>query len=281
MALTLATKMELTKMLEATSHVLAVEDFDDVLRLDAVNRRIEAGEDCAESIAAPRSVRVGNLLLKRPCIGAVEWYEARAEWFADNAAISDCAFVFASVARHPGALWRLTDRSRARRAVKRFMRGMACTSEDLQAAFARLFGIVENAVEITSAPPANEVRASVATIAAADKTNHEATYNAIKHEGARLASLCKREKANYGPLIAMLCREYGGTPSGWKWNTPIEMVESCTKDFEMRMDAQEAELSKASGKKAPPKRTTRNLLIKEARLIGNEMQARWEATDGA
>jgi hypothetical protein len=281
MPLTKATEVDVQKLLTETGHALNINDLSYILRLDAVNKRIADGEDCAESIAAKHSVRVGNLILKRPCIGALEWYEARAEWFADNAALSDCAFVFASVAKHPGTLWALTDRDRARRAVKRFRRKLSCTMEELHDGFVRLFGSVQDAVELTEAPDAKEIEASVATIARASEMNHEATFNAIKHEAARLEAVGKNEP-NYGPLIAMLCREFGSDPMTWKWNTPIEIVDSCTKDFEMRMDAQDRELAKASGgRKEPPKRTTRNLLIKEARLIGNEMKARWEATDGA
>ena len=281
MPLSMATKMDLKSLLEETQHALAVEDFDDVLRLDAINRRIEAGEDCPESIKPKRAVRVGNILLQKPCIGAVEWYEAHAEWFADNAALSDCAFVFASIAKHPRTLWGLTDRSRARRAVRRFMRGLSCTLEELQAGFVRLYGADVEAVAITDAPPEEEIEKAVATIANASEMNHEATYNAIKTEAQRLAGL-GNETPDYGPLVAMLCREFGGEPDTWRWRTPMHIVDACRKDFEARMDAQERELSKMDGAKAaPPQKTTRNLLIKEARLIRNEMKARWEATDGA
>jgi hypothetical protein len=281
MPLSMATKMDLKSLLEETQHALAVEDFDDVLRLDAINRRIEAGEDCPESIKPKRAVRVGNILLQKPCIGAVEWYEAHAEWFADNAALSDCAFVFASIAKHPRTLWGLTDRSRARRAVRRFMRGLSCTLEELQAGFVRLYGADVEAVAITDAPPEEEIEKAVATIANASEMNHEATYNAIKTEAQRLAELGD-EKPDYGPLVAMLCREFGGEPDTWRWRTPMHIVDACRKDFEARIDAQERELAKVDGSTAfPPKKTARNLLIKEARLIRNEIKARWEATDGA
>jgi len=280
MPLTMATKMDVKRLLEETAHVLAVADLDDIQKLDAINRRIAAGEDCAESIAAKRAVRVGNILLKRPCIGAVEWYEAHADWFADDAALSDCAFVFASVAKHPRTLWGLTDKKRARRAVRRFMRGLSCTLPELQEGFVRLFGSVVDAVTITDAPDAAEIEKSVATIANASQMNHEATYNAIKAEAERLGKI-GNELPNYGPMVAMLCREFGGVPYTWKWDTPIEDVEACRKDFENRIEAQEQELAKAGNVAQLPQRTTRNLLIKEARLMRNEIKARWEATDGA
>ena len=280
MPLSKATEMDVAALLKETGHALSVNDLGDILRLDAVNKRIADGEGCPESIAAKRAVRVGNVLLKKPCIGAVEWYEAHAEWFADNAALSDCAFVFASAAKHPRTLWGLTDRKRARRAVRRFMRGLSCTIEELQEGFVQLYGADVDAVEITDAPDAAEVEKAVAAIANASQMNHEATYNAIRHEAERLAGAGK-EAPNYGPLVAMLCKEYGGTPNEWRWKTPMDVVEACRKDFEARMDAQERELAKAGGGAEPPQRTTRNLLIKEARLIRNEMKARWEATDGA
>jgi len=280
MPLTMATKMDVKSLQEATNHVLVVEDFDDILKLDAINRRIAAGEDCAESIAAKRAVRVGNILLQRPCIGAVEWYEAHAEWFADNAALSDCAFVFACVAKHPRTLWGLTDKKRARQAVKRFMRGLSCTIEDLQEAFVRLFGSVVDAVNITDAPDAEEIERSVAAIANASQMNHEVTFNAIKAEAARLSQVSE-ELPDYGPLVAMLCREFGGDVDAWRWRTPMHIVDACRKDFEARVDAQERELAKVGGAAQLPQRTARNLLIKEARLMRNEIKARWEATDGA
>jgi hypothetical protein len=281
MALTKATELDLESLLQQTGHSLKVNDLSDALRLDAVNRKIADGEDCAESIAPKRAVRVGNILLQNPCIGAVEWYEAHAEWFADNAALSDCAFVFASVAKHPRTLWALTDRKRARRAVKRFMRHMSCTLEDLQAGFIRLFGAVAEVVEITEAPEEAEVEKSVATIVNAAGMNHEATFNAIKTEAQRLAKI-GQEAPDYGPLVAMLCREFGGDAETWRWRAPMHIVDACRMDFEARADAQERELAKADAKNAePPKGTTRNRLIKEARLIRNEIKARWEAEDGA
>ncbi len=281
MSLTKATEMDVENLLTETGHALSVSDVSDILRLDAVNRRIADGEDCPESIKPTRAVRAGNILLQKPCIGAVEWYEAHAEWFADNAALSDCAFVFASVAKHPRTLWGLTDRKKARRAVRRFMRGLSCTLEDLQAAFVRLYGAGVDAVEITDAPSEEEVAIAVDTICNTAQMNHEATYNAIKNEAQRLAGIGKVE-ADYGPLISMLCKEYGGEPMTWKWQTPMHIVDACRKDFEARVDAQERELAKVDGaSKAPPQKSTRNLLIKEARLIRNEMKARWEATDGA
>ena len=280
MALTMATKMEVKSLIEETSHVLAVEDFDDIHKLDAINRRIAEGEDCAESIAAKRAVRVGNILLEKPCIGAVEWYEAHVEWFADDAALCDCAFVFASKAKHPRTLWGLTDRKRARRAVRRFMRGLSCTSEELQEGFARLFGSAASGVSITDAPELMEVEKSVRTIANASQTNHEATFNVIKAEAERLQKI-GNEVADYGPLVAMLCREFGGEPEMWRWRTPMNIVEACRKDFEARVEAQEKEIAKANKGAALPQRTTKNLLIKEARLMRNEIKARWEATDGA
>ena len=272
--------MDVTRLQEETAHVLAVADLDDIQKLDAINRRIAAGEDCAESIAARRAVRVGNILWKRPCIGAVEWYEAHAEWFADDAALSDCAFVFASVAKHPRTLWGLTDKKRARRAVKRFMRGLSCTSEELQEGFARLFGSVADVVNITDAPSEAEIEKSVATIANASQTNHEATFNAIKTEAERLQKI-GNDVADYGPLVSMLCREFGGSPSSWRWDVPMHIVEACRNDFEARVEAQEKEIAKAGKGAALPQRTTHNLLIKEARLMRNEIKARWEATDGA
>ena len=281
MPMTMATKMDLKSLKEATGHVLVVEDFDDIEKLDAINRRIAEGEDCAESIAARHAVRVGNILLEKPRIGAIEWFEAHAEWFADDAALCDCAFVFAGQARHPRTLWALTDKNRARRAVRRFMRALSCTSEELQEGFARLFGVNASAVTITQAPDPKEVEKSCATIANAAKMNHEATYNAIKSEAARLEKV-GNETPNYGPLVAMLCREFGGDPEKWRWDMPMHIVESCRKDFEARVDAQEREIAKANkGAAVLPQKTTRNLLIKEARLMRNEIKARWEATDGS
>jgi len=281
MPLTMATKMDLKSLQEATGHVLVVEDFDDIEKLDAINRRIAEGEDCAESIAAKRAVRVGNLLLEKPRIGAIEWYEAHADWFADDATLCDCAFVFASLAKHPRTLWGLTDKKRARKAVRRFMRGISCTAEDLQEGFVRLFGVGGGSVAITDAPGKEEVEKSVATIANASEMNHEATFNAIKTEAARLEKV-GNETPNYGPLVAMLCREFGGDPEKWRWDVPIHIVESCRKDFEARVDAQEREIAKANkGAAVLPQKTTRNLLIKEARLMRNEIKARWEAADGA
>jgi hypothetical protein len=281
MPLTMATKMDLMSLLEETGHVLAVEDFDDIEKLDAINRRIAEGEDCAESIAPRRAVRVGNILLQRPSIGALEWYETRAEWFADSAALSDCAFVFASTHKHPRQLWALTDRKQARRAVKRFMRGLSCTLDDLQAGFTKLFGDVESNPGITVAPERAEVEQSVATILNALEMSHEAAYKAIESEHGRLSKIGS-EKPDYGPLVAMLCREFGGDPERWLWDIPMQIIDSCRKDFENRVAAQERELSKIDTANAkPPQATQRNLLIKEARLIRNTIKARWEATDGA
>jgi len=61
----------------------------------------------------------------------------------------------------------------------------------------------------------------------------------------------------------------------------MHVVESCRKDFEARIEAQDKAAAKTGGVAAPPQKTTHNLLIKEARLMRNEIKARWEAHNGA
>jgi len=55
-----------------------------------------------------------------------------------------------------------------------------------------------------------------------------------------------RARAEYGPIIALLCREYGGTPQGWAWGVSAETVRGFLDEHRAKVEAENAVAAKAS-----------------------------------
>jgi len=74
-----------------------------------------------------------------------------------------------------------------------------------------------------------------------------------------------REKTEYGPVISLLCREYGATPFYWIWESPVKQITMLLNQYEAKVSAEHEANWKAARKAGntdvpAPYRLTRNLM---------------------
>jgi len=139
--LSLYAKQELTMLMEQTNHSLTIDDIDDVNRLnDLCNAITDDKEKINNIIDMP--VVVGGYQLKQPTIGILEWYnDFYLPLFESNPLMADGGLAFAlSLSDAPSKLWELNDKGKAKKAVKRFLRGCSCGHQQLQDSIIFLLG---------------------------------------------------------------------------------------------------------------------------------------------
>ena len=86
------------------------------------------------------------------------------------------------------------------------------------------------------------------------------------------------EPINYGSLIAVLLREYGGTADGWLYECPIEKIGSLIDQYVARINAENdasAAASASSGKAVAPSPTAKLEALKNFRLKVNAIKEKW------
>lgn len=81
---------------------------------------------------------------------------------------------------------------------------------------------------------------------------------------------------DYGGVVAVLIREYGGKPDEWLYETPLPMITALFKAFERRIDAEEKTARASSGGKAvAPAPTRRMERLNDFRVKVNEIREAW------
>jgi hypothetical protein len=85
---------------------------------------------------------LGRYELKQPTIGVLEWYnDYYLPLFQDNALMADAGLAYAlSLSDTPEELWLLKNKRDSKRHVKRFLRRLSCSHEELQTVLKKLLG---------------------------------------------------------------------------------------------------------------------------------------------
>jgi hypothetical protein len=231
-------KQETTKLLRETKHNLTIDDFDDLEKLNELCLDITRDKEInADIIDMP--IHVGGYELKQPTIGILEWYnDFYLPLFRDNALMSDAGLAYAlTLSDAPDDLWALNDKRQVRKAVKRFLRRLKCSHEDLQAAIMKLLGARDDA----------------------PSDNEESTESFA------------------GKMIAMLCREYGHTANYWLWEAPIGIINTFVNDYIGRVEAENDQLRKSStGANKPPPTDSKIKKFQALRKHTTQMRDKWQ-----
>jgi len=88
------------------------------------------------------------------------------------------------------------------------------------------------------------------------------------------------DAVNYGGLVAILLREYGGTPEQWLYETPIEQIGSLIDQFVAKVNAEDDARRKASshkGRASAPVPSAKMKALRNYRLKTNELKEKWVA----
>jgi len=142
--LSLFAKTELQKLIAETNHRLTVEDFDDVDKLNKLCNAITNNDDPVNDIV-DMPVCIGGYELKQPSVGVLEWYNGYfLPLFDTNPLIADAGLAYAlTLSDTPAQLWEMKDKRECKKRVKRFLRRLSCTHQELQDALIKLLGVSE------------------------------------------------------------------------------------------------------------------------------------------
>jgi len=83
---------------------------------------------------------------------------------------------------------------------------------------------------------------------------------------------------DYGGMIAVLLREYGGTPEKWLYETPVEVISSLFKAYADKVTAENdvgRQAASHKGKAIAPTPTKRLKSLKMFRIKANEIKELW------
>lgn len=250
--LEILTKQTITSLLEETGHVLGVSDLDEINALDGLAWKVVHPTEQEETDLLDLPVKVGNLKLRRLSWGALGWLEECAyQWFVNQPVFLDLATVYASVySREPDALYALDGPRAARKTLKKWSRTFSATYEE-----------VINAVEKVLPEP--------------DAASYAEAYRRTGDNGNGKNG----HKVNYGPMVALLVREYGQTPEYWFWKASTDKSSTMLADVEARINAEDEEMKRAAARAKQPMVTRsgpRLAAIDALRKFEKHLRAKWQ-----
>jgi len=117
-----------------------------------------------------------------------------------------------SYSRSPSHLMRIRDKATCKSALKDWLRRCGCT-------YAELIEAIEQVLNSPQDAPQNP-------------------------ESGRPSPA-----SEYGPVIALLCAEYGQTPEYWAWQTSLNKIRGLCNEYTAKMRAQDAAAKGKSGHK--------------------------------
>lgn len=241
----------LAELLKKTGHQLQPNDFGYIDRLNSLAERVTSAADKDEQDLLNIPVPCGNVVLRKPSIGKLCWFNQSAiKWFADNPSLCDLAFAYLlALPNEEGAIDNLVDPETSAEIIGKWAVGLTCTESEFDRALARVY------------PTTSE--------------------GGDDGEG----------ESRYGPTIALLAREYGGKPTWWIWEAPTSMIQEMLNCYRERMEAEHAAQLRASRssrgfhkggshKPVTPARTPTADSLKELREFVSALEIEWSSNDG-
>lgn len=89
--------------------------------------------------------------------------------------------------------------------------------------------------------------------------------------------------ADYGGMIAVLLREYGGTTEKWLYETPVEMISTLFDAYAKKVEAENGTVKKSAaqkGKAIAPQPSKKLSALSKFRAKVNEIKELWSVNDG-
>jgi len=177
------------KLLDETGHQLTLTDFEDIYKLNEIGRRIANPEEIEAWDLLNMPVWAGKVKLYRPSLGVILWIsDVAAVWFASNPVLLDVSIAYAcSRECIEDELRSFRDAREAKKAVKKWWRRCRCSYVEMEEALIKLLNLDDSG-------PVVEEKESISL--------------------------------DYGPVVATLIKEFGGSQADWVWNKPIDEVNS-------------------------------------------------------
>lgn len=237
------TQIEVQKILDETGHALTLDDVADIVAINAIANRITSTTGAFSELYKWPTL-CGNLLLRPLSLGKIAWYKTRAcQWFEDdNETLSTVLAFLMSVDNDESFVASLGDPQAAKSAIEEWEIGVSATPAQLSSA-------------VKSMMPDNI-------------------------EGGA-ADGCD-DTIDDGPLIALLCREYGESPQHWLFVENIFTIRSLVDSYVARINNEMRAMGKHSKRATAmaPIRTPSMSASLEFRKKLEELKMKWICSNG-
>lgn len=178
------------------------DDLADLIELDHLaNQVLGADASPAYLSCLDPTVTVGNVTLRRPSLGVVEWLSDRLDAWCPTQ--DDKLRTMAWALAHgddPACVWGPTSPDALRKTVRAWCRTVGATVQDLHAVIDRY------------------------TRADRELTDEEN------------AQASRRRKSDHGWMIETLLGTYGGTVEQWVWQTPVDTIQLLLRELMRRKE---------------------------------------------
>lgn len=202
------TQAEVQSLLNDTGHQLQLSDIPDIIELNELAEQVTSNAGAYSDIHS-WPVKCGKLLLKPLTLGKMAWYNNCAlKWFSDDIESSGTVLAF---------LLSLDN-------DERFVWSLTNPQDAILA-----INEWEKTVDATPA----ELAAAIDFVLQSSKKTDQNTESA---------------KDDHGPLIAMLCREYGNTPNYWLYQASINVIRALTDEHVRKINQEIASHNKSAPK---------------------------------
>ena len=235
------TKKAIQKLLKDTSRKLVVEDFELFSQLDKIADKV-AGVSVVERRLLSQPYELCGLKFYPMTVAKSLWVTEKVdEWGLDGTYQETLLFWLLTLPNLETAFDAFDLQKDAHKAVKRLSRKLHCTNDEMTAVYNKCLGIRE------------------------EPTGAGGTGEEID--------------TDYGGIIAVLLREYGGTPDKWLYESPVEMISALFKAYSDKVNA-ESSGGGSNGGTVAPVFDAKMQALKDFREKVNAISAQWETEDG-
>jgi len=205
-------KEAITRILTATKHQLSLDDFDDIAQLNEVARRAMTPNEphAYRLLARPAEVGTTGILLHPSTISRAWWISDHAHRLFPEEVRLLAAVVYALKVEDPRVLYSLSD--------------------------SELISEVMEVVKLLDVMP-SELLATMEKVLDIPGATGEGDG-----AGAEPSMI-------YGPVIAALLREYGGTPDLWLHDTGLETIKTLLEDLRVKVESDNEQVAASAGHK--------------------------------
>jgi hypothetical protein len=239
------TKQEIKKLQAKTNHQLTVDDLDLIESLDEAARDV-SGTTKRESRILSQPFDLCGIPFYPLTVAKSLWYlEKVEEWGVRESDYEGFLLWSLTLPNTPEALDSFTTKKEADRALRKMSRKLHCSQHEISEVYLKCVGGT----------------AAGETGVGSDGADHT---------------------VDYGGIIAILLREYGGPVDKWLYETPVEMIGVLFRALEDRVEDEESQVRTANakaGKAVAPKPSKRLASLSRFRNLANKIEALWSETD--
>jgi len=232
-------EQDVARMLKKTNHAVVVEDFESILKLNDLAYKYTDPGSDASANILCVPRRVGNTMLFPLTLGAIKWIQDKAMVWFGNNPLF-CNLAIGYALENARQPEALWDVSDRKTCIKTITKFWCRCGFSLKELEVALVDLLDVGDD---------------------------------SDGSDNSEL------NYGPIIALLCSEYGQSPSHWLWDVPHDLVTSLLNEKErnIRADWESARAANKGGK-PPPMPDVVKSRFKDYKDFRDSIMEKWDGS---